>query len=366
MKIDSCLIIKNEEENIEQLINKLLMFSNEVHITDTGSTDDTINIIERLMQDNNNLFLHHFEWCFDFSKARNYSLICYECNADYQFWCDGDDELNNKLIETLIDFTKSYHTEDIYFIPYKYHEDQNYNQNRTSLLKVSAKFEWYDPIHEFLRCNDRTCNYDFFYNGSLIIHHKNANIDHNKRNLEIFFNMERNGYQFTCRNRYYYGGELHDAQLRELAIVQYHKCIDSIDEQINYVDQINSCMGLIYLKDPECLIYFQKLFNKGIYRKDLFYLLGDYFYELGNIDLARLYYVLCINCEEPPFHYMFEYDGSCYVNALLQLGLIEYNKGNIDNAIFYNNHILNIDPDNAIAKNNIEYIKTNNIDNKNE
>ena len=41
-------------------------------------------------------FLHHFKWCMDFAKARNYSLTCYECKSDYQFWCDGDDELNAK------------------------------------------------------------------------------------------------------------------------------------------------------------------------------------------------------------------------------------------------------------------------------
>ena len=48
MKIDSCLILKNEEQNIEKLINQLLEFSNEIHLTDTGSTDNTVNIIKEI------------------------------------------------------------------------------------------------------------------------------------------------------------------------------------------------------------------------------------------------------------------------------------------------------------------------------
>ena len=46
MKIDTCIIVKNEEKTIKKLIEQFLVFSNEIHITDTGSTDNTIKIIE--------------------------------------------------------------------------------------------------------------------------------------------------------------------------------------------------------------------------------------------------------------------------------------------------------------------------------
>ena len=59
--IDSCLIIKNEEENIKSLINQLLTFSHEIHITDTGSTDNTLNIIDELQTINSNIFLHYYK-----------------------------------------------------------------------------------------------------------------------------------------------------------------------------------------------------------------------------------------------------------------------------------------------------------------
>ena len=61
MKIDSCIIVKNEQDNIMKLIYQLIEFSNEVHITDTGSTDNTINIINDIIKIHPNVYLHHFD-----------------------------------------------------------------------------------------------------------------------------------------------------------------------------------------------------------------------------------------------------------------------------------------------------------------
>ena len=161
MKIDSCLILKNEEKNIEKLINQLLEFSNEIHLTDTGSTDNTVNIIKEIQKKHSNVFLHYFEWCKDFAKARNYSLYCYECKADYQFWCDGDDELNDKLIETLKTFDGQ---DDLYTLNYLY--TKTFLQKRNSLIKVAAQIKWVDPIHEFLYITqENSNNFTYFDNG---------------------------------------------------------------------------------------------------------------------------------------------------------------------------------------------------------
>ena len=112
--IDSCLIIKNEEENIKSLINQLLTFSHEIHITDTGSTDNTLNIIDELQTINSNIFLHYYKWDMNFSNAKNYSLHYDNNISDYQFWCDGDDTLNDELINRLNEFKYSYEEADIF------------------------------------------------------------------------------------------------------------------------------------------------------------------------------------------------------------------------------------------------------------
>ena len=357
MKIDTCIIVKNEEKTIKKLIEQFLVFSNEIHITDTGSTDNTIKIIEDKKKSYSNVFLHHFEWCMDFAKARNYSLTCYKCESDYQFWCDGDDELNDKLLETLKEFSQSdKYDADIYFMKYQYFDGDKNPHNRTSLLKVGKGLIWHDPIHEYIGYTTaHKVDYDVFNNGSLIIHRRAAGVVHTDRNLQIFMQMERNKYPFTCRNRYYYARELMYNKLYDCAINQYHKCIDSTED--NRLDKYNACNRLFEIKDPEAIDYFFKLLKNNVYRKDMFYSVAKYYYENKNYDLAKLYYLWCINCPEPKPGQSFGYNKICQINSLLQLNVIEYKLGNIKAAIEYNNKVLSLDPSHKIALDNLSFYK---------
>lgn len=72
--------MKNEERHLDaflSVIEKKIVaasdFKCEVVIVDTGSTDDSLKIIEKY-KETANIKLCHFEWCKDFSAARNYSL----------------------------------------------------------------------------------------------------------------------------------------------------------------------------------------------------------------------------------------------------------------------------------------------------
>ena len=361
MKIDSCLILKNEEKNIEKLINQLLEFSNEIHLTDTGSTDNTVNIIKEIQKKHSNVFLHYFEWCKDFAKARNYSLYCYECKADYQFWCDGDDQLNDKLIETLKTFDGQ---DDLYTLNYLY--TKTFLQKRNSLIKVAAKIKWVDPIHEFLYITqENSNNFTYFDNGSLIIHQReqeensNSKQDGLSRNLDIFMNMEKENYKFSVRNRFHYGRDLYREGLKESALNQFQKCIDDRYSDIKwYTNVINSCIFMFSINGDTALQYFYKIFSDEIFiRKDLYYVVGDYFFDKQNYKLAKFYYLLCINCDEPNNYELFYYDRECHLKALLQLGAIEYNYNNNKKlAIKYNKEVLKIDKKNETAIHNLKIL----------
>lgn len=364
MKIDSCLIIKNEEDNIETLLNQLFIFSNEVHITDTGSTDNTLNILEKLQKSHNNLFVHHYEWDMNFSNARNYSLTCYECNAAYQFWCDADDLLNDKLIETLKEFStnKSYN-DDIYYIKYKYTETDQNPHVRTSILKKSANLKWHDPIHEYIDLFPNIkLNFKVFDNGSLLLHQRkftNNDLTYRNRNLEIFFNMEKNKTPFTSRNLYYYGVELMNHGLLDLAYAQFHKCIDDFDDAYHGVLSLRE---ILLHSDPKSLEYSFKLLKKCVWRKDLYTYLGNYYYfTLNNQQLAKSFYIASLHYPEPEDILRFQYHQECVVDSLLQLGLIEYNLGNYQGAIDYNQQILEIVPDHSVAISNLDILRGLNV-----
>jgi len=90
-------ILKNEIHNLPIFTESFGEVVDEIHFTDTGSTDGSIEWIEKLVATGYKgakVFLHHFTWCDDFSAARNYSIS--HIKTDYVLWSDLDDSLNNK------------------------------------------------------------------------------------------------------------------------------------------------------------------------------------------------------------------------------------------------------------------------------
>ncbi|MGN7939420.1 MULTISPECIES: glycosyltransferase family 2 protein [Bacillaceae] len=85
MKISLAMIVKNEEKNIARCLQSVKDLVDEIVIVDTGSTDNTINII----REHQNVNLYHYEWCDDFSSARNYSIE--KTTGDYILVLDADE-----------------------------------------------------------------------------------------------------------------------------------------------------------------------------------------------------------------------------------------------------------------------------------
>ena len=65
--ISICIIGKNEEKCITRCMEAIKDFGFPIIYTDTGSTDSTVEIASRYTD-----LIYHFEWCNDFSKARNF------------------------------------------------------------------------------------------------------------------------------------------------------------------------------------------------------------------------------------------------------------------------------------------------------
>mgnify|MGYP000061888348 CR=1 FL=1 len=92
MTVSAAIICKNEEDVIERCLNIILPQVDEVHICDTGSTDQTVQIIK----DMNNPKVHvhtDYAWNKDFSEARNHAnskctgkwIISVDCDNTTEF-----------------------------------------------------------------------------------------------------------------------------------------------------------------------------------------------------------------------------------------------------------------------------------------
>jgi glycosyltransferase involved in cell wall biosynthesis len=69
MDLSLCMIVKNEESLLPQCLQSVNEIVDEMVILDTGSSDRTVEIAREF-----GCRVHHFEWCNDFSTARNEAL----------------------------------------------------------------------------------------------------------------------------------------------------------------------------------------------------------------------------------------------------------------------------------------------------
>jgi len=82
------MIVKNEQDYIERCIRSVTNVVDKIIVVDTGSTDKTVQLATQLGAE-----VSHFEWCDDFSAARNMALS--RSDADWNLVIDADEWLND-------------------------------------------------------------------------------------------------------------------------------------------------------------------------------------------------------------------------------------------------------------------------------
>jgi glycosyltransferase involved in cell wall biosynthesis len=84
--ISLCMIVKNEGKNLDRCLASAQPYVDEIVIVDTGSQDNTLEIATQY-----GARLDYFEWCDDFSAARNYALT--KVSGRWILHLDADEEL---------------------------------------------------------------------------------------------------------------------------------------------------------------------------------------------------------------------------------------------------------------------------------
>jgi glycosyltransferase involved in cell wall biosynthesis len=87
--ISLCMIARDNERTIGAALETIRKYVDDIVVVDTGSKDRTPEIAAEL-----GARVFHFEWCDDFSAARNESIR--HALGEWVFWMDTDDVIDEE------------------------------------------------------------------------------------------------------------------------------------------------------------------------------------------------------------------------------------------------------------------------------
>lgn len=274
-------IMKNEEENIPRLLDSVKDCFDEIHLTDTGSTDNSIEVAKK-----HGAIVHNFTWCDDFAAARNASFD--KVKTDYVMWLDLDDVLENR--EGFLNFRNDVMgLSDYWIATYHYASDASGKAvcsfARERVFKTSKQFRWKYFVHEGIMPNSANGPIKMDFSPVWAVRHMRTEADLLKdrsRNLKLF----ESRVDLDARMLFYYGKELFEAGQADAAIEQLSKAIARNDLEMH--DRI---LGMQYI----CFAYVQKekydlalqMATQGTIlvpnRAEFHALVGDCFVKMGRL-----------------------------------------------------------------------------------
>lgn len=341
-RLSVCLLIRNEEKYLFRCLSSVKNVADEIIVVDTGSTDNSLEIAGRFTG-----HIYTFEWCDDFSAARNFALE--KASGEWVLVLDGDEELDadsEKSLRNKIDNGGA----EAYLI-----KVINYYENGNELLSAP------DVILRLFRNNK-----EYRYTGiiheqvinSILSYNPEAKIEiaedicifhygYMKEPLESKEKLKRNmglllkaaaGDPDNILNRYHLGIEYYRAREFEKALDHFLFAYSRADLRAVYVPKLmrNTALCYYFLGRPEDALMFidnewAKVFpDQG----DLFYLKGVICRDLGYYYQAYEAFKRSLSVPAQPAYYGNVYCQNHYKTYYFLGGLAEYFMDK-ESALFY-------------------------------
>ena len=285
--ISVCMIVKNEEEVISRILSCVKKFADEIIIVDTGSTDSTISICKTFTK---NIF--HFEWCNDFSKARNFSFS--KATKEYIMWLDADDFITQPNIQKILDLKKTNNPADCYMFKYVMGFIDNtptFEFFRERLLKRSCNYKWCGFVHEAITPHGKIIYKD------IEIEHRKIKTSEPKRNLKLYRDALTRGVKFNPREQYYYSRELYFNNYFKHAIIELKKYLKLGDTYEPNLTGAHLILAKCYIQTNQLNHAKQTLINSisnYLPTSEMCCLLASVFDMLNKSDMAILWYNIAL------------------------------------------------------------------------
>lgn len=351
--------MKNERKNLPRLLESVEGCFDEIHITDTGSTDGTLEFLKEQASQiaKCQVFTHHFKWVNSFCKARNASFE--PVTTDYIMWMDADDVLSDKAA-----FIKwrDYAMEfgEMFFNTYNYALDNNGKPQvsfvRERVFKTSVKPKWSYDLHEGIVPDTKWAK-DYAVTWSINhLRDQEDVIQDRSRNIKIIENMENK----DARMMFYYGKELYEAGRPNEAVKVFEELLEDKHGDYSELTEHDRILAYQYaaysagqiaeeLKDEyrdKKTTAFKKAIgfcSEGIkldpHRAEFYVNVGDTYLKMGDLVKSIPYYASakhCINHKSSgsPYEGAIYSFHNCYGEVpSLQLSRVYLHLGRIDEAI---------------------------------
>ena len=215
------MIVKNESKIMTRLFDSLISIIDCYCICDTGSTDDTINIIKNYFKNKNIPGKIIQEAFINFSYNRNIAINACEGMSDYLLLLDADMEvkLNNFNKEILLNY-------DHFYI---FQGNDNFYYKNTRILKNDKKcnYNYVGATHEYISHNDNCTSITIDKNIFFIHDIGDGGSKYNKfqRDIKLLTDAivsEPN----NTRNYFYLANSYYDIKNYDEAINYYKKRIE--------------------------------------------------------------------------------------------------------------------------------------------
>lgn len=302
--ITLCLIAKNEENNIPNLFDSIRGCFDEIHFTDTGSTDNTIEVAKEWAQRiETPIKIKNFTWIDDFAAARNESIK--DVKTDFWMWLDLDDVLTDA--KNFIQW-RNYAMEfcDYWLATYDYAVNEKGESictfSRERVFRSNKGFKWKHFIHEGCITDNMAAIIPSHATSWKVTHRRSAEdlMKDKNRNLNAF---KKHGVDnLDSRMLFYYGKELYEAKNPIEAFSVLTKA--AVKEDLQLHDR-TLCMQYLLLSARDCN-QFDRVIELGLQaihiaplRAEFYNLIGEAYIAKGNLAEAGAYFSAAKACPNP-------------------------------------------------------------------
>lgn len=158
------MIVKNESENLHQLLSYTADLFDQVCVCDTGSTDDSVDVAELY-----GATVVTRQWDEDFAAARNTAIDL--CDSDWIIWLDADDRMyRDDLMRLRMVLGEMHQDQGVYLYLLNVGPNDSCNQLRVFPNLPGIRFD--GAIHEQVihKLHEHGIR-DFFYYPLTVHHH---------------------------------------------------------------------------------------------------------------------------------------------------------------------------------------------------